>query len=218
MNLRTLTTLKARALRAFFDLLYHQIAWVYDLVAFVVSLGYWKSWVYSVIPQIQGGKILEIGHGPGHLQVAFAARGYPVFGLDESAQMGNIAHRRLRNSSYSPRLARGYAQNIPFPKDCFQHVVSTFPSEYILDPNTIAELHRVLIPGGSLVILPVAWIQGNSPFHQAAAWLFRVTDQAIPWNANQLAYFTRAGFHLQHIRCQGSVWETAIILAKKLPT
>ena len=217
MKPKILMTLKARALRAFFHLLYHPFAWVYDLVAFVVSLGTWKSWVYSVIPQIQGGKILEIGHGPGHLQVAFAARGYPVFGLDESPQMGNIAHRRLRNSSYSPRLVRGYTQNIPFPNDTFQHVVSTFPSEYILDPNTISELHRVLIPGGSLVILPIAWIQGNSPFHQAAAWLFRVTDQAIPWNENQLTLFTRAGFHLQHIRCHSPTWSTAIILAKKLP-
>lgn len=210
-------TLKARFFRSFFYLLYHQLAWVYDLVAAVVSLGYWKHWVYSVIPHVQGGPILEIGHGTGHLQVKLAVQGYQVFGLDESPTMGRIAKQRLRKSCRIPHLVRGYAQRVPFPDAGFQHVISTFPSEYILDPRTINELHRLLSPGGTLIILPVAWIQGQSPLHKTAAWLFRATDQATPWSENTLAGFARAGFHLQHLRCQESAWSTALILAKKSP-
>jgi len=180
-------------------------------------LGYWKSWVYSVIPHLQDGVILEIGHGPGHLQRKLAAQGSQVFGLDESPAMARIAHRRLQKSGLSPHLVRGYAQNMPFPDACFHHLVSTFPSEYILDPGTIAELYRLLSPGGTLIILPVAWIQGDSLLHKAAAWLFRATDQATPWNADTLASFIQAGFHLQHLRFQGPAWSTAIILAKKSP-
>jgi ubiquinone/menaquinone biosynthesis C-methylase UbiE len=43
-------------------------AWSYDLVAAVVSLGQWNHWVGSVLPYLPGVNILEIGHGPGHLQ------------------------------------------------------------------------------------------------------------------------------------------------------
>ncbi len=57
-------------LRFFFRLLYHQFAFTYDLVAATVSLGRWKDWVLSVVPFIEGTRILEIGHGPGHLQRA----------------------------------------------------------------------------------------------------------------------------------------------------
>src|SRR6202011_2978379 len=47
----------------------------------------------------------------------------------------------------------------------FDAVVSTFPSEYIYDPLTIAEVERVLRPGGRLVIveganlLPTGFLQ-----------------------------------------------------------
>jgi len=55
-------------LRLFFRLLYHQLAFTYDLVAASVSFNRWKDWVMSVVPFIEGNRILEIGHGPGHLQ------------------------------------------------------------------------------------------------------------------------------------------------------
>ena len=55
-------------LRFFFYLLYHSFAFAYDLVAASVSLGRWKDWVLSVVPFIEGNRVLEIGHGPGHLQ------------------------------------------------------------------------------------------------------------------------------------------------------
>ncbi|NIV35557.1 MAG: class I SAM-dependent methyltransferase, partial [Anaerolineae bacterium] len=38
------------SLRLFFRLLYNQCAWVYDLVAWVVSLGQWNAWGRTAIP------------------------------------------------------------------------------------------------------------------------------------------------------------------------
>ena len=57
-------------MRFVFYLLYHPFAFAYDLVAAAVSLGRWKKWVLSVVPFLEGNQILEIGHGPGHLQSA----------------------------------------------------------------------------------------------------------------------------------------------------
>ena len=59
-------------LRIFFQLLYHPFAWAYDLVAGLVSLGRWKSWVLCGLPLL-AGRVLEIGFGPGHLQAALQA-------------------------------------------------------------------------------------------------------------------------------------------------
>ena len=82
-------------LRFFFRLLYHQFAFTYDLVAATVSLGRWKDWVLSVLPFIEGNRILEIGHGPGHLQRALLDRNLLAVGIDESPQMGHLAKRNL---------------------------------------------------------------------------------------------------------------------------
>lgn len=172
--------LKALAyfLRLFFHLLYHQMAWTYDWVAAMVSLGRWKKWIYAVLPHLEGPWILELGHGPGHLQVKMHASGYHTVGLDESVQMGRIARKRIASGGFVPMLINGYAQSLPFPDEFFHQVVATFPSEYFSQPETLDEIHRVLQNDGKLLILPVAWITGEGLPLRTAAWLFRVTGQS----------------------------------------
>ncbi|MBN2501330.1 MAG: class I SAM-dependent methyltransferase, partial [Anaerolineales bacterium] len=135
-------------MQVFFDLLYHQMAWTYDLVAATVSLGRWNDWVYCILPDLTGSNILELGHGPGHLQKSMKRADTHVFGLDQSRQMGRIASRRLRRAGLPVSLVNGVAQSQPFPAQTFQQVVATFPSEYIVDPLTLAEIYRILAPGG----------------------------------------------------------------------
>jgi ubiquinone/menaquinone biosynthesis C-methylase UbiE len=57
-------------------------------------------------------------------------------------------------------------------------VLATFPSEYIADRLTLAEIKRALKLSGRLVIIPMAWIWGKSFTDQAMKWLFRVTGQS----------------------------------------
>ena len=166
-----------RLLGLFFQLLYHQFAWAYNLVAAAVSLGRWQSWVLSVRPFLRG-RVLELGVGPGHLQAALQEAGLAAFGLDESDQMSRQTGRRLRKKGYPLRLTRGYAQNLPFAGDSFDSVAATFPSEFIFEAQTLAEIRRVLKPGGQLVIVPSAWITGKNWLERLAAGLFRATGQA----------------------------------------
>ena len=169
----------SRFLRFFFQLLYHPFAWTYDLVSWTVSLGRWKDWVKRVIPFIEGTRILELGHGPGHLQRFLRGRDLLTVGMDESRQMGFLAKKRHSYNGYTqPKLVRGLAQSLPFPAGLFDTIVSTFPSEYIFDQETLLEVHRTLANGGRLIVLPVAWITGRGALERLMSWLFRFTGQA----------------------------------------
>jgi ubiquinone/menaquinone biosynthesis C-methylase UbiE len=190
-----MASLMKTLLRFFFRLLYHQFAFTYDLVAATVSFNRWKNWVVNVIPFMEGNRVLEIGHGPGHLQRILRSRGLLAVGIDESAEMGRLAKRNLVREAFSqtqtvsapasqshaqPRnayaqinLTRGIAQALPFSNKAFDTVVATFPTEYITDPHTLSEVKRCLADGGRLVVLPVAL--PKNPFLD---WLFRVTHQS----------------------------------------
>jgi SAM-dependent methyltransferase len=82
-------------LRFAFHLLYHQLAFSYDAVAWIVSAGEWAEWRRSVIPYLPPGRVLEIAHGTGTLSLDMAARGHSVTGIDLSPAMGKIARAKI---------------------------------------------------------------------------------------------------------------------------
>ena len=163
-------------LRLFFKLLYHQFAFAYDFVAATVSLGQWKNWVTSILPLIEGTRILEIGHGPGHLQQRLLlSRGLDSVAIDESAAMGLLAER---NTNGKATLARALAQGLPFTDKSFDTIVSTFPSEYIFHQETLLEVRRCLSDRGRFIVLPVALQRGRKPLDRVMSLLFRITRQS----------------------------------------
>jgi len=213
----------AQFLKFFFHLLYHSIAWSYNLVAAIVSLGMWNQWIESVIPFLDDGPILEIGFGTGYLQAWMQQKNHFGVGLDESWQMIRQTRTRLARQGYEYRLARGLAQDLPFRDQVFSRVVATFPSEYIRDPATLHEIWRALQPGGYLIVLPVAWITGRSLPHRLAAGLFRLTNEAPPretihstWLVPFERQIKQSGFHFEQIFISLKHSEVLIIQAKKI--
>jgi ubiquinone/menaquinone biosynthesis C-methylase UbiE len=167
-----------RFLGIFFRQLYGLFAWTYDFVADSVSIGRWRDWIRIVLPYLRGTNILELGHGPGHLQHNLMDRLLVTIGLDRSRQMGKIAKKRLLLNGYAKfKLTSGEAQNLPFKNECFDTIFATFPTEYFYDSRTLEDVWRTLKNGGRYIVLPFAWITGNGILDRAAAWLFRVTGQ-----------------------------------------
>ena len=151
-----------RLLRFVFRQLYTRFAWAYDLVAAVVSWGEWKEWGRAVIPFLPSGqRLLEVGHGPGHLHLALRLEGFSVVGIDLSAQMSLLASGLLARAGLSSTVARASVHQLPFPDAAFGIMISTFPTEFIFAPEMLAEARRVLAPGGLLVVVP------NAPLHTA---------------------------------------------------
>ena len=184
--------------RAAFDLLYTRFAGAYDLVASLVSFGEWREWgamALSFIPDEV--RVLEIGHGPGHLPARIRARDLDAVGIDLSPQMGRLAWRNLSAPGHPPRLARADTARLPFSDASFGCVVSTFPAAFIFDPTVLAEIHRVLQPGGRAVIVPGVRLIKEDPLSRLARLAFRLTsgrsDPRAIADAAQ-ARFEAAGF------------------------
>jgi ubiquinone/menaquinone biosynthesis C-methylase UbiE len=169
MPLRLRLALGQRA----FHLLYTGLAPTYDAVAWAVSLGQWREWGQAALPYLSGPRVLELGHGPGHMLAALAAQGYEAVGLDLSPQMGRLARRQQP----TPRLVRARAQVTPFAAGSFDGVLATFPTAYITAPATVAAVYRLLRPGGRLVIVPEARLGGPRPVRALVEWLYTLTGQ-----------------------------------------
>ena len=186
-------------LRFFFKLLYHQFAFAYDFVAGTVSVGQWKNWIASILPFIKGTRILEIGHGPGHLQRILLSRGLVAVAIDESAPMGLLAKR---NTNGKATLIRALAQGLPFADSTFDTVIATFPAEYITNPQTLLEVKRCLSDGGRFIVLPVALQLGRKPLDKLMSLLFRITHQSPVDPIEEVkeklkAPFVEAGFEVE---------------------
>lgn len=210
-------------LTTLFHLLYHQFAWTYDAVSNIVSLGQWRAWAACGLPFVSGPRVLEVGHGPGHMLAALRERGFDATGLDLSPQMGRIARRRLASGDAPARLVRGHAQALPFADASFDGALATFPTAYITAPATVAALHRVLRPGGRLVVVPGAQLTGSGPAVRFIDWLYAITGQdgGAPGDAGtEDEFWTRAlvgpGFSVRHHTVTLPASVVTIIVAERL--
>jgi len=199
----------SQGLKTAYHLLYHQFAWAYDFVADIVSLGAWGDWVQCSLPYLEGPRVLELGFGPGHLLRSMGEREITAFGVDASPQMARRAKRKASN------LSLAYSENLPFPEARFDQVVATFPSNTILSAQTLRESRRVLVPGGTLIMLPIAWLNGKTLIEKSTAGLWRSSGGANPRADNYLERFTTAGFRAQAELINQDSWSLVIILAHK---
>ena len=98
-----------------------------------------------------GRRILDAGCGSGPLFAALRDRGAIVTGIDKSAGMLAQARRRLGDDADLKVAALG--SPLPFPDDTFDDVTASLVLHYLEDWGPpLAELRRVLKPGGRLIV------------------------------------------------------------------
>lgn len=175
-----LRTAWLRAIRLALWVLYNPLAWAYDGVSRVVSLGLWRNWQRAALDELRGTRILELAFGTGNLLLDLYDHGYRPIGLDRSAGMAHIARRKLRLAARPVLLAQGQAQQMPFADASFDTVVCTFPAEFIVQPDTFREIARVLSPVGRAVVVIGAHLQAITPWRRFMEWLYRITGQREP--------------------------------------
>ncbi len=172
--------LYVRLIRWAFARFYQEFAWTYDTVAALVSAGQWRDWTLTAL-EFARGVTLEIGCGTGHVQLALAQRRTGFFtGLDRSPQMLRLTRRRLAQAGFQTPLVRADAHALPFVSESFDTIIATFPSEYIAQDATIAEIRRVLRPGGTVAVALWARFADDSPYARLVDAAYRVTLQRSP--------------------------------------
>ncbi|HEY0757122.1 MAG TPA: class I SAM-dependent methyltransferase [Ktedonobacteraceae bacterium] len=152
--------------KALFETLYRH-EYLYRFASTVPFAGQWRAWQRQVLPRLRGHDVLELGCGLGDLLGDMLEAGYACQAVEHAPEMARAARETLaRRHLGSPSLVLlGSAQNLPFSSNSFDNVVSTFPAEYIYDPETIAQVESVLRPGGRLIViegatlLPVGFFQ-----------------------------------------------------------
>jgi ubiquinone/menaquinone biosynthesis C-methylase UbiE len=118
------------------------------------------------------GFALEIGVGSGENLPLYGSAVDHVCAIDPSAELLRLARNRVADVPMPVSLVRGSAEQIPFANMVFDTIVTTWTLCSIPDPvAALAEMRRVLKPGGKLVFVE----HGLSPESRVARWQHRLT-------------------------------------------
>lgn len=147
---------RAARIRAMFD----RLARRYDLVNDVISIGQHRRWRRVAARMAEsGGRVLDLATGTGDFALELARSGdMRVVGVDFSSTMLGLAQAKLGRSLQRLRvgLVQADALALPFQESAFDGVTSAFLLRNLVDLEAgLAEMHRVLKPGGWVVALDI---------------------------------------------------------------
>jgi ubiquinone/menaquinone biosynthesis C-methylase UbiE len=108
-----------------------------------------KAAVFSLLPGVQGRRVLEVGCGTGNFSLALSRRGAEVVGLDCSGPMLARAQDQARRQGLAITWVRGLASGLPFADGSFDGVMCILALDFMADrERVLQEMVRVLRPGG----------------------------------------------------------------------
>ena len=176
---------KAKRVGEVFD----QVAERYDLMNDLMSLGlhrYWKAFTVSVARPRRGERVLDVASGSGDLAAALARRvgaEGEVWATDVNRKMLERGRDRLLDAGALAPAVQCDAERLPFPSRTFDCVTVGFGLRNMTHKElALAEMARVLKPGGRLVVLEFSKVW--APLQQAYdLYSFKV----LPWLGERVA-------------------------------
>ena len=140
-----------------------------------------------LLEQVSAGvRVLEIGVGTGGLLTELATRASKVIGVDHPPAMLEEARRRLTSGGVSGvELRLGEMTHLPLPDAAVECVVANMVLHHAGDPAVVlTEIHRVLTPGGELLLADLARHERETAREQLAdQWLGFEKEELAGWLA-----------------------------------
>ena len=147
--------------RTYVRRLFSTIADRYDLITIVLSYGLdrgWKRRLVQLARVTPGTRALDLACGTGDIAFELNGRGAQVIGLDITDRMIELARRRATGRA---AFLVGDMLALPFRDASFDVVTTGYGIRNVPDIDAaLAEMHRVLRPGGRLLSLDF-----NRPSH-----------------------------------------------------
>ncbi len=182
---------KARHVRGVFD----SVAPKYDLMNDLMSGGLhraWKAFTVLVADVQEGDAVLDIAGGTGDLAMAFAkkvGKSGQVVHTDINEAMLRTGRDRLLDAGVSLPTVVCDAEQLPFPDDHFAVVSVAFGLRNMTHKDAaLAEMRRVLRPGGKLLVLEFSKVA--PPLQKVYDWYsFNVLPRLGQWVAGDDASY-----------------------------
>lgn len=157
----------------------------------------------SLVPR--GGHLLEIGCACGFLLVAARERGFSVRGVEMSAWASQYARE-----TYGLDVRTGTLEAAALPADSVDVCVMADVIEHLFDPSaTLREIHRVLVPGGRLLLLTPD-VGSITARLAGSRWWGLLDDHYFYFSRQTLRrLLEREGFAVERLRALGRVFPAA---------
>lgn len=111
------------------------------------GIAHWAFDINVALNRQRGLRVLEVGAGYGDILIYLASRGCQVLGTDLSPAAVSKA------AEYGVEVRLGHLVDLHLPSGSFDVALMCHSLEHVPDPNVeLAELHRVLVPGGRVHI------------------------------------------------------------------
>ncbi len=147
---------------------FKSVAPSYDLMNDLMSGGMhrlWKSFTVDLANVRAGERVLDVASGSGDLALAFAKAAGPkgqVWQTDINEAMLKVGRDRLLNAGLTLPLAQCDAEKLPFADESFHLVSVAFGLRNMTHKDrALAEMARVLKPGGRLLVLEFSQVHDS---------------------------------------------------------
>lgn len=144
----------------------------YDGLNRVISFGIdikWRKRVVAILKKKQPNIILDIATGTGDLAINLVKTGaHKIIGLDISPGMLEVGKKKVLKKQLGQTIdmVEGDSENLPFDNDTFDAVTVAFGvRNFETLEKGLTEIHRVLKPGGTFVVLETS-VPTKTPYKQ----------------------------------------------------